>query len=132
MRSPTTRLLVAAAASVVVALAFALLGLLGHWSAGGSPGTVVEAEVVTGAACTGGGPERVRLPTGGVSELDACGHQAGERVRVAVGDVVRLGDATAGATVDLRPVGVVLLIFAGVGGGWLAGFCFPPVRRRPT
>ncbi|MBM7772131.1 ABC-type arginine transport system permease subunit [Actinokineospora baliensis] len=127
--APALKLAAVAVFSVVVALGLAMAGALGHWSSGPTTATTVQATVLAGSPCNGDGLERVSYPSGGGTQearLDACGHEAGEKVEVTVGDgVVHLARATAGATVDARPFAVVLLIFAGIAGAW-----FTQIKRR--
>ncbi|GLZ40501.1 hypothetical protein [Actinokineospora sp. NBRC 105648] len=116
--------------SVVVSLLLAMMGALGHWSSG--PGDVksVSAKVLAGVPCNQSGQERISYQLDGSTQeatLDACGHQSGETVEVRPGEVVHLAEATVGATTDARPLAVVLLIFACLGG---AGFV-ELFKRRP-
>ncbi|OLR90168.1 hypothetical protein [Actinokineospora bangkokensis] len=113
-----------AALSIVVALVLALLGALGHWSTSEAALTPASATVVRAAGCSSPEPEQVRWTDGAgerTASLDACGHSEGEVVEIAVGtgDVVHLLSANAGSTFDARPVGVVLMVFAGIGGAGL-------------
>ncbi|WP_051386490.1 hypothetical protein [Actinokineospora inagensis] len=121
---------VVSAFSIVLALVLAMLGALGHWSGGSSSPTTVSATVVTGVSCDQSGLERISYPTSDgkrEASLDACGHQVGETVDVAVGgDTAHLAQATAGASFDARPFAVVLLVFAGIAG---AGYLHL-IRRR--
>ncbi|PWW65304.1 hypothetical protein [Actinokineospora spheciospongiae] len=118
---PVVKSAVAATVSIVLALAFALAGGLGQWSSAATGLSSASATVVAGASCSSAGPERVRFTQGGGSRealLDACGHAEGEVVEISVGDgeVVHLVSANTGTTFDARPVGVVLMIFAGIAG----------------
>ncbi|WP_018686284.1 hypothetical protein [Actinokineospora enzanensis] len=110
--------------STVLALALAFVGLLGHWSVTSEVRTV-QARVVVAVPCDQSGQERVSYP-GGEAALDACGHSVGDEVEVSLGTVVHLASANAGASLDARPIGVVLLIFAGMAGGGMAEL----LRRR--
>ncbi|MEV7091273.1 hypothetical protein AB0M80_00380 [Amycolatopsis sp. NPDC051045] len=118
----------AAAGVLVVLLAWlAGPGLLGIGN--DVLGAPVQAEVTKPAPCDQPGTkETVRFTiTGKVHEgtLDGCGHGQGERVEVAVPEVlpdqgavaVHAADTSMGASDARRPVGLALLVFACFSGG---------------
>lgn len=122
-RLPAAKVAGAALFSVLVAVLIALTGALGLWSISDElwRGPAV---IVAGVPCGSTDQhEEVAYQRDGTEHrgtLDACGHIAGETIEVAVGnDTVSDADATAGASTDARPLGVILCAFAGIAG---AGF----------
>ncbi|MGW4064847.1 hypothetical protein ACWEGE_41630 [Amycolatopsis sp. NPDC004747] len=118
----------AAAGVLVVLLAWlAGPGLLGIGS--GAAGAPVQAEVTKPASCDKpDAKETVKFTVAGKAHegtLDGCGHGQGERVEVAVPDVlpdqgpavVTAADTSMGASDARRPLGLALLVFACFSGG---------------
>ncbi|MGQ0837669.1 hypothetical protein [Actinokineospora sp.] len=125
-QGPAAKVAGVAVFAVFVAVLIALTGALGLWSSAPLTHARTTATVVTGVPCTPpGATEEVTYSRDGAERrapLDACGHQSGESVEIAVRDddpVVHLARATTGAATDARPMGLVLLVFAGIAG---AGF----------
>ncbi len=119
-----------AALSVFVAIVAWLLGALDPWSDDPGESVRTTAKVLIGVECDESLPETVAYIVEGVERrgsLDACGHRAGETVDVAVtGDTLHLAEARVGSGTDIRPVGLVLVILAG-----MAGAGFTELFRRP-
>lgn len=115
--------------AIVTAVWWAGPGMLGTASA--AQGTVAQATVTQGAECSAPDPqETVRITVGGETRtgtLDACGHDANDRVDVTVpaaagpGDIqVHLADVVTGHDDLRRPVGLALLALSCLGGGTYA------------
>ncbi|WP_410639777.1 hypothetical protein [Amycolatopsis sp. lyj-346] len=133
----------AAAGVLVVLLAWlAGPGLLGIGN--DVLGAPVQAEVTKPAPCGGADTkETVKFTvTGKVHEgtLDGCGHGQGERVEVAVPEVlpdqgpvaVHVADTSMGASDARRPLGLALLVFACFSGGMFAYLWLSiPLRPQP-
>ncbi|SDC98351.1 hypothetical protein [Actinokineospora iranica] len=120
--------------SVLVALVFAFAGAFRDWSHAPEQPVTVSATVLIGVPCARSGVEQVAYTLDGVEHhapLDACGHEQGETIEITLGagETVHLAQATSGATLDARPVGVVLMVFAGMAG---AGFAELYRRRAPA
>ncbi len=143
LKWPTVAIPAAAGVLVVLLAWLAGPGLLGISSdAAGAP---VPAEVTKPASCDKpDAKETVRFTiTGKVHEgtLDGCGHGQGERVEVAVPDVlpdagavtVTAADTSMGASDARRPLGLALLVFACFSGGMFAYLWLSiPLRPKPA
>jgi hypothetical protein len=146
LKWPTVAIPAAAGVLVVLLAWLAGPGLLGITNeVAGAP---VQAEVTKPAPCDRpDAKETVKFTVGGKAHegtLDGCGHGPGERVEVAVPDVVAdrgpvavtLADTSTGSADARRPLGLALLVFACFSGGmfvylWLS-IPLRPKTARPT
>ncbi len=124
-----------AAFSVLVSFLLAMAGALGHWSTSTAGPLTASATVVVGSPCSSPSPEQVRFDDEGTERtvpLDACGHAEGEIVEISIGsnETAHLVTANVGTTFDARPIGVVLMICAGIAGAAAADFLRRP-RPKP-
>lgn len=135
---PAAKAVGAALFSILVAILLSLTGALGLWSTS-EERVQVEAKVVLAVACgKADRPEEVTYQRDGREErakLDACGHDEGEPVRIALGgETASLAHARTAATTDARPLGVVLCVFAGIAGAGFAELyrraAGEPLRKR--
>jgi hypothetical protein len=121
---------------VLIAVLVSVLGLFGASAA--DQGTIVQARVVTGAACVkAGATEMVTFKAGGrehKARFDGCGHAKDEPVSITVpagpvsGNlVVHSADAAVGDSQDGDGLGLLLIVVSGVAG---AGYAFL-IRRGP-
>nr|WP_052371634.1 hypothetical protein [Amycolatopsis taiwanensis] len=130
-----------AGVAIVTGVWWAGPGILGLTAP--APGIVADATVTTPASCTGtNAMETVEFQQGGQSRtgnLDACGHDKGDRVQVTVpvdfgtgSGKVHLADVIQGHTDLRRPVGLALLALSCLGGGTYAFLVLRGPRREPA
>ncbi|WP_424184436.1 hypothetical protein ACOBQX_21335 [Actinokineospora sp. G85] len=132
---PMVRSVAVAALSVLISFLLAMAGALSHWSTSTTGPLTASATVVAGSPCSSPSPELVRFDDNGTERtapLDACGHSAGEIVEISLGssETAHLISANIGTTFDARPIGVVLMICAGIAGAAAADF-LRRTRPRP-
>ncbi|MGH3859931.1 hypothetical protein [Actinokineospora sp.] len=139
LRLPAAQAAGSALFSILVAILISLTGALGLWS-NSEVRVEVDAKVVEAVGCAKADrPEEVTYQRDGREErvkLDACGHEEGEPVRIALGgETASLAHARTSATTDARQLGVVLCVFAGIAGAGFAELyrrtAGAPLRKLP-